>query len=95
MLRVGWQPGRGFILSLTDSTINEVSTPPIPAETLSRALEGRCVALRHAGHSVEIAPIDGCIRVKTGPSGGTQIEGTFRPEDLEKAMRVAVERPSH
>jgi hypothetical protein len=95
MLRIAWLPSRGFVLSLTDSAARETTTPIIPPETLARALEGRKATLRHAGHFVELAAVDDCIRIRTGPINGAMTEGVFRPDDLERAMRVAVERPSN
>src|SRR5579884_4520113 len=91
-LRVGALPGRGFILILSDTSGREVTTPAISTETIARALEGRAVAFRYAGQSVELSPADGCLRIKAGPAGGNPLEAAFRSEDIETGMRMALER---
>ena len=91
-IRLSTLPGRGYVITMNAPENREVTTPTIPFEAISRALEGREVIIQNGGFIAKFSPADGLIRVKGGPLAGLCLEGCFRPEDLEAAARTASER---
>ena len=86
--RITSVPGRGYLFSLVDSSRQEVTTPVVTAEAIARALEGRPIVIRSGGFTVEFRAKEGCLHIKGGPLTGLQVEGHFRPDDIEAALRA-------
>ena len=91
-LKVATCAGQGYVFTFMDSQAKEVVAPTISAESVARALEGREVTVRNGGSFVELSPVDGALHIKGGPLTGYQLEGYFRVDEFEGALRSAVER---